>query len=289
MYLFYCDESGTRDPEVKRDDRADIYVLLAVGIPVAEWKAFDLGITNFKLELIERLKRDKSNGENGFTLDQCEVKANWLRNPNSLKRKSDFLKVLESTELTTMADLYFKQATKKNTVILASIIDKRHLNPGTTGEEMHQTAYEFLLERVQHFMHRQRGQKAFIVMDDIGRKTNQAVALTHAHFQHRGNKHMEFPSIVEYPFFVYSELSNGVQLADLLAYTVFHAFAYNKPDYKYLVKILPKIASRDSQKIEGLKIWPKKSNLSALKKQIEQTHQKEPTRRKATQKSEKER
>ena len=37
-----------------------------------------------------------------------------------------------------------------------------------------------------------------------------------------------FPNIVEYPFFTRSELSNGIQLADQLAYNVYALFVMMK-------------------------------------------------------------
>ena len=60
--------------------------------------------------------------------------------------------------------------------------------------------------------------RALIVLDDTSRQLNRAVAMKHAAFQRAGNRNMMLPAIVEYPFFTRSELPNGVQLADLLAF-----------------------------------------------------------------------
>ena len=56
------------------------------------------------------------------------------------------------------------------------------------------------------------------------RQLNRVVAMRHASLQRVGNQNMKFSAIVEYPFFTRSELSNGVQLADLLAYNVYRVF-----------------------------------------------------------------
>ena len=66
---------------------------------------------------------------------------------------------------------------------------------------------------------------------------------------------MPFPHIVEHPFFTRSELSNGVQLADLLAHNVSCAFRDEHPDYSYFRTILPKVyRPRDTGALAGLKV-----------------------------------
>ena len=76
---------------------------------------------------------------------------------------------------------------------------------------------------------------------------------------------MLFPHIVEYPFFTRSELSNGVQLADLLAYNVYRAFRDEDVDYPYFRTILPKVyRRRDTGTLAGLKVWPETSPLVDL-------------------------
>ena len=70
---------------------------------------------------------------------------------------------------------------------------------------------------------------------------------------------------MEYPFFTRSELSNGVQLADLLAYNVYRAFRDEAPDYPYFRSVLPKIyRRRDMASLAGLKVWPETSPLVGL-------------------------
>jgi len=48
----------------------------------------------------------------------------------------------------------------------------------------------------------------------------------------------------------------------LIAYTIYHTFKYNKPNYEYMKKIVPYITRHDdsSQILAGLKIWPNKNN-----------------------------
>ena len=262
MYFFYFDESGSRDPSPGTADKPKdhIYVLLAVGMYERQWRPFETAISGLKLELADSLSR---NGNESFELADCEVKSNWVRIPSKRKKQSRFLHALRDDDLRRLTDAYFQQIIKRNTVIIASVIDKRFLFDHSTHETLHMHAYEFLLERIQHYM---RGyhpkHQALMVMDDTNRQLNQAIAMKHASFQRAGNRNMKFPAIVEYPFFTRSELSNGVQLADLLAYNVYRAFKYEAFDYPYFEKMLTSFYRRpNGATLDGLKVWPSASPL----------------------------
>ena len=80
---------------------------------------------------------------------------------------------------------------------------------------------------------------------------------------HQTSKGLTFPSIVEYPFFTRSELSNGVQLADLLAYNTYRAFKLGDFGYPYFERVLPNFyRRRDGEALDGLKVWPELSPLA---------------------------
>ena len=162
-----------------------------------------------------------------------------MRIPGEREKRSRFLHGLSTAELIRLTDAYFDQVAKRHTVIMAGVVDKRFLHDGTTHETLHMTAYGFLLERIQHYMRQYHPEhRALIVMDDTSRQLNRAVAMTHATFQRAGNRNMMFPAIVEYPFFTRSELSNGVQLADLLAYSVYRAFKGEDLGYPCFERVL---------------------------------------------------
>lgn len=228
-----------------------------------QWRPFEMEISQLKLELVNRLQQA---GRSQFELADCEVKSNWLRIAKEREKRSPFLHALERNDLQRLTDVYFDQVAKRNVVVIASVIDKRYLYSGTTSEKLHTIAYEFLLERVQNYL-KEYHQKhlALIVMDDTDKKLNQSVAMRHASLQRYGNRNMGFPNIVEYPFFTRSELSNGVQLADQLAYNVYHAFHYENTDYPYFKNLLEHFYhSYDSAVLHGLKIWPDSSPLVNL-------------------------
>lgn len=261
MYFFYLDESGSRDPSAGTRERPKdhIYVLLAVGMHERQWWPFEMEVSQLKLDLAADLRRG---GFGDFDLADCEVKSNWLRRPNERERRP-FLRHLGPLALENLTNVYLDQVAKRNAVVMASVIDKRYLHPGTTFEALHQKSYELLLERVQNYIsgyHPQ--QQALVIMDDMDRGLNRAVAMRHASFLRSGNSNTAFQNIVEYPFFTRSELSNGVQLADLLAYNVYRAFRYENMSYPYFLNMLPHFyQSRTESILHGLKVWPEDSPL----------------------------
>jgi hypothetical protein len=73
------------------------------------------------------------------------------------------------------------------------------------------------------------------------------------------------------PLFVRSELSNGVQLADLLAYNVYRCFRYEDASYPFFQRILPHVwASKftPAHLLEGIAVFPAESPLVQLRDEI---------------------
>ena len=267
MYFFYFDESGSRDPSVGtlQKPKDHLYVLLAVGMFEKRWTPFERTISNIKLELADYLRKK---GQGTFDLASCEVKSNWIRSPKERASKSQFLNALDENDRTRLTDSYLEQVAKQNMVVMAVIVDKRHLRDHMTHETLHKKAYEILLERIESYMKEYHDKHlALIVMDDTSKELNQAVAMKHAFFQRAGNQNLNFRHIVEYPFFTRSELSNGVQLADLLAYNVYRAFREESLGYPYFEMLLPHFYKRESHaNLDGLKVWPDPSPLIAKAK-----------------------
>ena len=270
MYFFYFDESGAGGTDTNKE-QPNCYVLLAVGMYENHWPAFDQEITRLKLELAGYLKRDKKISESADLADY-EVKSNWIRAPKDREIPSEFIANMDTSDRDKLVEVFFSQLEKRRMVVIACVVDRRKLKEETSPVFVHEKAYELILERIQHYMSANHPKhKAIMVMDNTGKNENQKIALNHAKFQRHGNVNMRFRQIVEYPFFVQSELSNGVQLADLLAYCVFRAFEREEPSYAPLQMIVPHLDSRDkeSDAIEGIKIWPPSSKFEEIKSQIE--------------------
>ena len=265
MYFFYFDESGSRDPSIGTPEKPKnhLYVLLALGMFERQWHPFERAISNVKLELADFLRQDR---KGTFDLAACEVKSNWIRNSKERSEKSPFLAALDAKDRERLVASYFSQIELRKMVIMAAVIDKRYLHDHMTHETLHKKAYEFLLERIEHYIAEFHPKhQALVVMDDTSKDLNQAVAMKHAFFQRAGNQNVRFHHIVEYPFFTRSELSNGVQLADLLAYNVYRAFKDENLDYPYFKMLMPSFYRRaEGSALDGLKVWPEGSPLIAM-------------------------
>lgn len=279
MYFFYVDESGNRDPStagVRADGTSSakdpIYVLLATCLHESRWGAFDHELADAKLGLRAKLHQLKHIALP--SLADCEVKSTSLRVPKQPGKKgySTFVHNLEPSDLTYLSQLYFSQIAKHHMRVFAVVIDKRELQSHMTAETMHKKAYELLLERIEHFMAEyHRKERGLIVMDDTQKQLNHAVAMKHAYFLREGNSNLRFRHIVEYPFFTDSQLSHGVQLADLCAYNVYRAFNRSDFAYPYFLQLLPAFyrSERTSlDKLDGLKVWPDSSSLLGQARQV---------------------
>lgn len=266
MYFFYFDESGSRDPDpsVTNQDGATehVYVLTALGMWENYWKRFDRDIANVKLELADHLFRSKGLR---FNLADCEVKSNWIRSPKARAEKSPFLEALTVEDRERLVTTFFNQVAQLKLVLFAVVVDKRKLHDHITHETLHKKAYELLLERIEHFMAEYHPRhNAVVVMDNTEKNLNQAVAMKHAFFQREGNQNVRFRHIIEYPFFTESNLSNGVQLADLCGYNIYRAFKRADLKYPYFQMLLPHFYRRSQGKqLDGLKVFPGDSELVA--------------------------
>jgi len=73
------------------------------------------------------------------------------------------------------------------------------------------------------------------------------------------------------PLFVRSELSNGVQLADMVSYNIYRAFRSADVSYPHFSRLLPcfwSCGTTSPEEIEGLKIFPDDSPLHELRKAL---------------------
>ena len=269
MYFFYVDESGSKDPKIE-GTRTDgtvfakewLYVLTAVSLYEWKWRRFDHEINLVKLELIDRVRR--KTGER-LDLADAEVKSTVLRIPAE-RQRSPFFSHLSDEDLTRLADTYYRQIPLRYMQLFSVVIDKRKLHDYMDESKLHRKAYELLLERIENFMVNFHAKhQAVIVVDDTSREMNRSLAMKHSYFLRDGTgAGVQLRHIVELPFFTASNLSNGVQLADLCAYNVYRAFRHGQPEYPYFQRLLPHFYNSPrtpAEKLDGLKVFPDDSDL----------------------------
>lgn len=249
MYLCYIDETGNRDPrlQIPQKDGSSkegdwLYVLTSLCIFEQRWHTMEKPINRHKLALIDRIHKD---GGPLFQLVDCEIKSNWLRQPSE-RQRHPFLSRLTDPELTELVNVFYQQLAASHAAIFAVLVDKRHLPQGTTQDSIHLRSWERLLELIEHFMRaRHHKHQAIMINDDVSRETNRMLAMNHARLLDRGTgRDLWLRHICEMPMFVRSELSAGVQLADLCSYNIYRAFKSGDLTYPFFQRIAPFIWSR---------------------------------------------
>lgn len=281
MYFFYADESGTLDPTVS-GVRADgtafvkdhLYVIAAVSLFEGRSNRFDRTINQKKRELVDIVRQSSTASPSLEPLD-CEVKSTWLRIPKRREAESPFLASLTDRDRTELCDLYHAQLAQHYMRAFAVVVDKRHLREYFDASKLHRKAWELLLEPVERFLHEEHDKHhGVMVADDVSKQHNRRLADKHHYLQVAGTASgKRLRHIVELPLFVPSELSNGVQLADSVAYNVFRCFRNEDPDYVYFRRCLSHFwqSKRTGDAVlDGLRVFPPESPLNTLLEEIAQ-------------------
>ncbi|NUN08956.1 MAG: DUF3800 domain-containing protein [Ignavibacteriaceae bacterium] len=267
MYFFYVDESGEKNPKVKRDEP---FVFLGLGLHEYQWKKFEDTINRKKIKLILDIKERE-----GIQLDlaDAEIRSSDVRIPSN-RAQHKFLRYLTEPELSSLIDLFYEQLEIRHFNIFAVVIDKNCLDDFMDIEKLLKKVYELTLERAENFIFNDHPkQNAIFVLDNTSKQLNRSLAMKHSFFQrNRTSSGLRVNHIIEIPFFVESYLSNGVQLADLCAYNVYRAFLDKNSSYPFFRKLLPYFYSGKktrTEKIDGLKAFPEGHRWGAFIDEIE--------------------
>lgn len=103
-------------------------------------------------------------------------------------------------------------------VVLAAMIPKSA--PRTEGDFLRKD-YAFIFERYFYLLEDNDDEAGLIVFDELERsQSHLLVDQMHRYFLHSGRGSERARLVVPEPFFVHSELTTGVQVADLVAYTI---------------------------------------------------------------------
>lgn len=267
MYLFYVDETGNLDPKTEgtKDDGTVVekdwlYVLTAFGLLEHKWRRFYTPIIRKKRGLIDAIMK---RGGPRLDLVECEIKSNWIRISKE-RETHPFLSRLTEKEINSLVNVYYDQLSLVPMAFFSVVIDKRHLEDFMDHNKLHRKAWELLCERIQNYMAECHNKhKAVILTDDVGKQANISLAMKHSFFLETGTSSgLLMKNIIEMPLFVSSELSEGVQFADLCSYSIYHAIRYDKRDYQFFTPLLPLIynsCNTTEDKKDGLKVFPETS------------------------------
>jgi hypothetical protein len=161
--------------------------------------------------------------------------------------------------------------------VFCVLVDKRYLHDYMDQEKLHRKSWELLCESIELFMRaRHDRHQAALVTDDVSIQMNRSLAMKHAYLQDQGTASgLWLTRVCEMPLFVRSELSNGVQLADLCGCNVYRAFRYGDLGYPFFRRIAKHLWSPHwcdpcrGRPIQGLRVFPDASPLNALRDDFE--------------------
>ena len=264
MHLFYVDESGNRDP-LHVTDKDWLYVLTAISLFEHRWHGFEKTLNRYKGRLAARIKADT-----GLRLDlaDMEIKSDWIRIPKARSNRP-FLSNLTPGELQGLVDVYYQQLEHHHMHIFSVVVDKRQIPEYMDSTKLQRKAWELLLAMVERFMRvNSPKHQAILVKDDVSKQENRALAMKHSYILDQGTVDaLWLAHICEMPMFVRSELSNGVQLADLCSYNIYRAFVSGDLSYPFFRRIASNIWTRSVSTLHpfsGIFVLPGHSPLRDL-------------------------
>lgn len=252
VYFCYIDESGT--PQVPGN--TSHYVLAGLSIPISFWKKCELGISKIKRKYclensevhtgwIVRKYLEQSAISDFDNMDYMQRrhevqklrKAELLRlqktqNKNHYKqtkknyRQTEAYIHLSYTQriefIQELADLVGKWSFSR---LFAESIDKVHFDPVRANQTVDEQALEQLVSRFEQYMKivskSTNNEKLFGTLvhdnnDTVSKKHTELMKKFHRH----GTLWTSINHIIETPFFVNSELTSLVQIADLCCYAL---------------------------------------------------------------------
>lgn len=265
MFLFYVDKSGNLSDSYDLHKHDVLYVISAVSIFHKRWHGFESVINRKKEQLY--LKYGSR-----LTLADCEIKSNWIRIPNE-RKNHPFLSLLNDHDMLDLTELFYYQLKYHHMNVFSVVIDKRYLHSYFDRDKLHRKCWELLIEMIERFLRNEHPKhQGIIIVDDEDTKTNQSLAMKHWFLKSTGTySGLLIKNIVEMPLFTRSELSNGIQLADLIAYNIHRAFRDNDPEYPFFKRIKPHIwFNKWLGGLIGLTVFPDDTPLMVLYNSIKQ-------------------
>ena len=263
VYFCYIDESGT--PEMSGN--TSHYVLAGLAIPISKWKFCENGITNIKKKYnlesaeihtawIARKYLEQSKIINFDNLNYSERIAevhkyrkkemlSLQKNPNNKVKykqvKKNFAKTEAYIHLTYSERMSFLQELAnfvgnwKFAKLFIEAIDKIHFDPIKAKQTVDEQGLEQIVSRFERFMTiHKKAEKLPELFGTLIHDNNETVSKKHTElmkkFHLQGTFFTQIKHIIETPFFVNSELTSLVQIADLCSFSIRRYLENNEDD-----------------------------------------------------------
>jgi hypothetical protein len=250
MFLCYIDESGTIN-----SDNTSHYVLAGLSIPIEKWKLCEKSVGHIKARYdlsnseihtgwmlrqyleqsripkfdeldyqTRRVEVRRFRHQELLRLNKPATQKQYHRTKKNYKETDSYvhLTLKEREQLIfELAEMIGKWGFCR---LFSECIDKIHFDPSLSPLPMDEQAFEQLISRFQHFlgiMSKTKTQREFgLLIHD----NNPTVSKRHTdlmkRFHNVGTFWTSVENIVETPFYVDSQLTSMVQLADLCSYAI---------------------------------------------------------------------
>lgn len=214
------------------------------GLKLLKKKVFDHAVLNVKLE-------DKD-------IPQL---ANYALT-NGDKARVEHLKALAIAKLRYVQEV-FEICSRFRCKAFASIVE---LTANDTAADGLRKDYGYLFERFFYFLEDKKSQEQGIIVFDELEKSQSHILIdqSHEYFKKTATGRQRSSLIIPEPFFVHSDLTTGIQIADLIAYTIswgFRTQQMTKParkeleDFAKQVSDLRYCTNRERNGESDFKIW----------------------------------
>lgn len=223
MYLMYIDESGNTATFQENGSK----ILVVTGCIIEE---------DQKLSIEQKFRAIKRK----FYFDpDIEIKSNYLRYANpDITNISSPIKLKDRHKYDELEKELAEFMQEIRTVLISVVIDKKAYWERYPAQNPYEAAYIFLLERYQTILQRSNHYGICIIDPREGTVEKKFIdkEIDKIHNLVRwseGSFWKKCPNIIERALFSTSDLTVGIQLADLYCYPVYHIFEYNKTKEEY--------------------------------------------------------
>ena len=230
MYLLYLDESGTQ---------SNARHLVLAGVALHENSIY------WVEEQVNNLQKKYFPA----TEEPIQFHATYLRVRDDGNPPSPFNDLDEKTRSNLLRDLY-QVANDMYGTLFAVVVEKAFLDE---GQDPYELALEDTLSRFEYFLRRgyretQTRNKGMVVIAES--QYRERLELLSRRLTLHGTRWVELNNLVDIPFFTLSRNSRLLQIADLIANTVYGR--YEAGHTREFDRLMPKFDQEDSGAIHGL-------------------------------------
>lgn len=251
MFLCYIDESGTSEVP----GNTSHFILAGIAIPIHRWKEYDAEIKTILEKFLMKnsevhvawmirpyFEQNKISSFESLDYKQRRLQVESLRNSELLRlqkqankklyyqTKKNFKKTAPYIHLTLMErkslikDIALCVSKWTNARLFAECIDKIFFSGKQHSLTIDEQSFEQIVSRFEQFLQIKGKSRNDLCYGLLVHDNNQTVALNHTilmkKFHNEGTLWTRINQIIETPFFVDSQLTSMIQIADICAYAL---------------------------------------------------------------------